>query len=199
MKYQHNRFTLAANDHSMTPPPLCTCRVPAADDSAALMAKQEGAEHKQPAIFSETALRWLAMQHQFSLAASPQAKRYAAAGVSAADMGARLGDYLVTVCSHDLRDKPWYLPTFANPLIVDEQDRELWLAHLWRAFTHSPLPLAAKEALWNWLEADSLRQIQRRSARGEPVRYAYRTLQQLFPPATSRPADAVNVQAASQT
>lgn len=54
---------------------------------------------------------------------------------------------------------------------IDERAREIWLALLLLAFDDVGFPQAAREEYWDWVEALSIRVINRRTMRAAPERY----------------------------
>lgn len=62
------------------------------------------------------------------------------------------------------------------PFTIDEQAREVWLAELLGAFADVAFPLDIREEYWNWVEAMSIRMINRRTMRAPPRRIPYRAL-----------------------
>jgi hemoglobin len=57
------------------------------------------------------------------------------------------------------------------PLTIDETARNVWLAALLATFEDVGFPDAARVELWNWVEAQSIRAITRRTMVGQPRRY----------------------------
>lgn len=59
------------------------------------------------------------------------------------------------------------------PLTIDETARNVWLAALLMAYDDLDFPVAARQSLWNWVEAISIRAITRRTMVGQPRRFAF--------------------------
>jgi hemoglobin len=59
------------------------------------------------------------------------------------------------------------------PFEVDERAREIWLENLCIALTESDFPPAQRETYWTWLEAMSVRMINRRRTKTQPLRFTY--------------------------
>jgi hemoglobin len=57
------------------------------------------------------------------------------------------------------------------PFTIDESAREIWLAQLLLAFDDVGFPNALRLEVWNWLEAMSIRMINRRTMRAQPRRH----------------------------
>lgn len=56
---------------------------------------------------------------------------------------------------------------------LDEAGRAIWLGCLWQALADSPLPAALREEYWSWMEALSIRMLDRHTVRGQPRRYPF--------------------------
>ncbi len=59
------------------------------------------------------------------------------------------------------------------PFTIDEAAREAWLGALWQALQELAFPLDVREEYWSWLEAMSVRMINRRTSKEQPQRWAY--------------------------
>jgi hemoglobin len=60
------------------------------------------------------------------------------------------------------------------PFTIDEAARDIWLRQLWWAFDDVGFPSQIREEYWNWVEAFSIRMINRRTQRAQPQRYPFR-------------------------
>lgn len=186
MKFSHDWFTNTANDQAALAGKSSFSYRPAATHHTDFLPLQRlpgGTVLKQA---GEAALRRLVAQHQRNLADGLLAERFSALELSPEEMTARLGDYLVAACSRSLRTDQQQLLLLDYPLEIDESGREVWLAKLWLAFDQTDFPVLAREELWNWIEAASIHLIKHRTQRTQPVRYAYRTVLQLFAPAVKQ-------------
>ncbi|MGB0126016.1 MAG: hypothetical protein WBP72_00160 [Rhodocyclaceae bacterium] len=56
---------------------------------------------------------------------------------------------------------------------IDEAAREVWLAELLLAFDDVGFPRSLRPTIWNWLEAFSVRMINRRTTLAQPNRYPF--------------------------
>ena len=56
------------------------------------------------------------------------------------------------------------------PFTIDEAGRETWLAALYQAIGDTRFPEELREEYWSWLEPMSLRMINRRTTKAQPVR-----------------------------
>ncbi|WP_077298460.1 hypothetical protein [Aquaspirillum sp. LM1] len=59
------------------------------------------------------------------------------------------------------------------PFTIDESAREVWLTLLWQAMQDTDFSSAAREEYWNWMEPFSLRMVNRRTTKAQPVRWAF--------------------------
>ncbi|WP_312283819.1 globin [Candidatus Igneacidithiobacillus taiwanensis] len=62
------------------------------------------------------------------------------------------------------------------PFTIRERDRELWLDLYVEALRKVAFPLEVAEEYWQWIEALSIRMINRRSTVAPPVRIPFRTI-----------------------
>lgn len=62
---------------------------------------------------------------------------------------------------------------FSTAFTVDEAGRAVWLGCLWQALADSSLPAVLREEYWTWMEALSIRMLDRHSLRGPPRRYPF--------------------------
>jgi len=61
--------------------------------------------------------------------------------------------------------------TLHFPFVIDERAREIWLAQFLLAFDDVGFPEEIRPEFWNWIEAMSIRMINRRTMRAQPARY----------------------------
>ena len=59
------------------------------------------------------------------------------------------------------------------PFTIDEAGRSVWLRSLWFAFEASAFPAELRQEYWDWVEAMSIRMINRRTQRGQPARIPF--------------------------
>ena len=57
---------------------------------------------------------------------------------------------------------------------IDERGREIWLAELIGAMDDVEFPGEIREEYWNWVEAMSIRMVNRRTMRAAPARYPWK-------------------------
>jgi hemoglobin len=61
------------------------------------------------------------------------------------------------------------------PFVIDEAARSVWLRELWFAFGESGFPAELRAEYWDWVEAMSIRMINRRTQKGQPPRIPFET------------------------
>lgn len=59
------------------------------------------------------------------------------------------------------------------PFTIDERGREVWLEKLLQAMGDVDFPQELREEYWNWLEAISIRMINRRTTKAQPERISW--------------------------
>ncbi|MDR0717662.1 MAG: hypothetical protein LBF50_09645 [Azoarcus sp.] len=59
------------------------------------------------------------------------------------------------------------------PFEIDERAREIWLEKLHAVLEESELSPEMREMYWTWLEAMSIRMVNRRRTKGQPLRLSY--------------------------
>jgi hemoglobin len=59
------------------------------------------------------------------------------------------------------------------PFEIDERAREIWLEKLFGALAASDFPTDCRRAYWKWMEAFSVRMINRRRTKAQPLRFSY--------------------------
>jgi hemoglobin len=59
------------------------------------------------------------------------------------------------------------------PFTIDEAAREVWLRELWLAFDDVGFPAQLRREYWEWVEAFSIRMINRRTRRAQPRRFPF--------------------------
>ncbi len=87
------------------------------------------------------------------------------------------------------------------PFLIDETAREIWLAELWLAFDDVGFPARLRQEYWEWVEAFSIRMINRRTQRAQPRRYPFRDVPStlLGRHAAAAPAHGASVDGAPKT
>jgi hemoglobin len=89
----------------------------------------------------------------------------------------RTADYIVEACGGPAlfarHGGPTCMRTRHFPFTIDESARETWLAELWQSFADVGFPPEIRQEYWNWAEPFSLRMINRRTQRAQPLRYPF--------------------------
>jgi hemoglobin len=125
----------------------------------------------------EATLRTLvARQHQ-RLLATPIAHLFPRDPAGFAQAIQRSADFVVQACGgsddYTHRRGATCMRTRHLPFTIDEAGREHWLMALWWAFDDVAFPADVREELWNWLEAMSIRMVNRRTQRAQPERLGW--------------------------
>lgn len=128
-------------------------------------------------VAGETALRDLVRRHHDLLRASTIGNLLSADDAMYAAAIDKIGEFVIESCG----GAPTYTQKHGKPCMrirhfpftIDEAGRDIWLNCLWRALKESALPEEIREEYWNWMEAFSIRMINRRTTRGQPRRYPF--------------------------
>jgi len=130
------------------------------------------------ALAGEPMLRALVLRHHQRLYESPLRTLFPAdrkrflAGVT------RAADYAIEVSGGPKYFTPHHgKPCMRKrhyPFTIDEAARDIWLRQLWWAFDEVDFPAPIREEYWGWVEAFSIRMINRRTQRAQPQRYPFR-------------------------
>lgn len=128
----------------------------------------------------EARIREVVTRHHALLRDSVIAGLYPADPVKFAEATTRAADFIVEACGGTALYTPVQghtcMRTRHFPFTIDEGAREIWLATLWQAIDDCGLPTDVREEFWNWLEAMSIRMINRRTAKAQPARFPYATM-----------------------
>lgn len=89
----------------------------------------------------------------------------------------RIADFVVEACGGPSRyteaQGHTCMRTRHFPFTIDESARESWLKALWSTLEDLNFPAEVREEYWAWLEAMSIRMINRRTTKEQPRRYPY--------------------------
>jgi len=89
----------------------------------------------------------------------------------------RIADYVVETCGgpEDFSQAHGNtcMRTRHFPFSIDEQAREAWLEKLLQAMCDTDFPQALRQEYWTWMEAFSIRMINRRTTKAQPLRLSY--------------------------
>lgn len=73
------------------------------------------------------------------------------------------------------------------PFSIDEGSREVWIEELYHAMQETGFPAELHEEYWTWLEAMSVRMINRRTTKAQPVRISWAEAGQRYAAPATRP------------
>ena len=128
-------------------------------------------------IAGEEKLRQAVRRHHALLQASPIADLFTKDPWAFAKLAEKVADFVVESCggaaSYSERHGTVCMRTRHFPFSIDEAARETWLAALYQAMGDVDFPMAVREEYWNWLEAFSVRMINRRTMKAQPVRIPF--------------------------
>jgi hemoglobin len=135
-------------------------------------------------VAGESKLRHLVRRQHELLAAGPLAAMFPADASAFAALVDKVEDFFVEACGGDASYTQQHGKTCMRtrhfPFSVDEAAREIWLAALFAAMTETGFPEEVREEYWTWLEAMSVRMINRRTMKAQPVRMPYLAAQLRF-------------------
>lgn len=139
-------------------------------------------------VAGETGLRALVARHHERLRDSPVGHLFPFDGQRFEDGIRRAGDFTVEKSGGPVDYAPpdgrVCMRTRHFAFTIDEHGRDVWLAQLLLAFDDVDFPREVREEFWNWVEAMSIRMINRRTTKASPTRYPYadarRALAHLF-------------------
>lgn len=128
-------------------------------------------------IAGEATLRRVVRQHHRLLRASEIGHLFAPDEATFNTLVERIADYVVEACggaeAFSQAHGKQCMRTRHFPFSIDESARETWLACLWQALYDTGFPLTVWEEYWQWMEAFSVRMINRRTTKAQPVRISY--------------------------
>jgi hemoglobin len=128
-------------------------------------------------LAGEPTLRALVLRHHERLLESPIADLFPTDRAVFAALVERVADFVIEACGGASKYSDTHgftcMRTRHLPFTIDEHAREAWLEALWRAMGDVAFPDDAREEYWSWLEAMSVRMINRRTTRAQPARYPY--------------------------
>ena len=128
-------------------------------------------------VAGEEKLRELVRRHHALLTAGPLAGMFPKDPWVFAKLAEKVADFVVESCggatTYSEQQGSMCMRTRHFPFTIDEAAREIWLAAFFQAMTDVEFPVEVREEIWNWLEAFSVRMINRRSMKAQPVRIPY--------------------------
>jgi hemoglobin len=128
-------------------------------------------------LAGEPTLRALVLRHHERLLESPIGGLFPADPEALLRLVDRVADFVVEACG----GQPKYsaangftcMRTRHLHVTIPESARDAWLDALWEAMDDVAFPESAREEYWTWLEAMSVRMINRRTMRDQPPRRPY--------------------------
>lgn len=98
-----------------------------------------------------------------------------------------IADYVIEACggarSYTEARGEACMRTRHFPFTIDERGREVWLEKLCHALIDNGFPSDIRQEYWNWMEPFSIRMINRRTAKAQPLRLSWTEAVQRFTPA----------------
>jgi hemoglobin len=132
----------------------------------------------------EERLRQLVRHHHALLVAGPIGSMFPADADLFADLVDKVADFVVESCgggaAYSAQHGSTCMRTRHFPFTIDESARETWLSALFRAMEDVDFPIEVREEYWNWLEAMSVRMINRRTMKAQPARIPFAMAQLRF-------------------
>ena len=129
------------------------------------------------AVAGEEKLRQLTRRHHALLLSTPLAGMFPKDPWVFAKLAEKVADFVVECCggtsNYTEQNGSTCMRTRHFPFSIDESAREIWLAALYRAMIDVDLAPEVRAEYWNWLEAFSVRMINRRTMKAQPVRIPY--------------------------
>lgn len=127
------------------------------------------------AVAGEGWLRMLVRRHYERLVESSLGRLFPSDPQEFARGVERTTDFVIEAvggpCRYSASARAPCMRTMHFAFTIDERAREIWLAELLQAFDDVGFPEEVRFEVWNWLEAMSIRMINRRTTRLQPIRY----------------------------
>jgi hemoglobin len=128
-------------------------------------------------IAGEEKLRQAVRRHHALLMASPIADLFPKDQWVFAKLAEKVADFVVESCggatNYSEQNGGTCMRTRHFPFSIDERSRETWLAALFQAMVDVDFPAEVGEEYWNWLEAFSVRMVNRRTMKAQPARIPF--------------------------
>lgn len=129
------------------------------------------------AVAGEPRLRALVLRHHERLRESSVGHLFARDPIRFAAGVERVADFIVEATGgptrYTLLNGPSCMRTQHFPFTIDEQARDVWLTQVLLALDDVGFPDEIRREFWNWVEAMSIRMINRRTMRAQPNRYPW--------------------------
>jgi hemoglobin len=128
-------------------------------------------------IAGEENLRQLTRRHHALLQSSPIAGLFTKDPWAFAKLAERVADFVVEACggatAYSEQQGDTCMRTRHFAFTIDESAREIWLAALFQAMADVDFPIEVRDEYWTWLEAFSIRMVNRRTMKAQPVRIPF--------------------------
>jgi hemoglobin len=122
-------------------------------------------------------LRRLVRQHHALLRQSEIGHLFAADDAAFATLIERIGDYIVEACGGPSAFTEAHgntcMRTRHFPFSIDERGREIWLEKLFQAMGDTNFPDELRAEYWAWMEPFTVRMINRRTTKAQPIHLPY--------------------------
>lgn len=129
------------------------------------------------AVAGADGLRRLVRHHHGLLRQSPIGHLFVADDGEFATLVERIADYVVETCGGPTLFTPAHgnicMRTRHFPFSITERGREIWLEKLFQAMEESDFPAELREEYWAWMEPFTVRMINRRTSKAQPVHLPY--------------------------
>jgi hemoglobin len=126
----------------------------------------------------EANLRQLVLRHHTLLRQSEIGHLFAQDDQVFAERVEKIADFIVEACggptAYSAKEGDNVcIRTRHFPFTIDERARETWLTQLAQALAESALPEKWRQTYWTWMEAFSIRMINRRTTKAQAARLGY--------------------------
>lgn len=129
------------------------------------------------AMAGDAGLRALVRRHHELLRHSEIAELFATPDDEFSRLVELIADYIVETCggpaNYSQSRGTACMRTRHFPFSIDERGREVWLKKLYQAMADTGLPVELREEYWTWMESFSIRMINRRTTKDQPLRISW--------------------------
>jgi len=128
-------------------------------------------------IAGEAALRAVVFRHHGLLKQSEIGHLFVQDETAFAKLVGLIADFVVETCGGPQRFTEarggGCMRTRHFPFTIDERGRDVWLEKLYQAIGDTSFPVELREEYWTWLEAMTIRMINRRTTKAQPERISW--------------------------
>ena len=136
------------------------------------------------AVAGAQGLRTLVRRHHQLLRGSSIGHLFSQDEAAFAALVARVEDYVLEVCGaaaeFSQTEGSTCMRTRHFPFSIDEAARDIWLSCLWQALYDVGFAGEIREEYWDWMEAFSVRMVNRRTTKAQPLRIPYAAAKDRF-------------------